>query len=89
MNLSICTITFRHHLISILELATWAKANGFQAIELWGPHAQRFSDRTDLNGEWLKDLGLSVSMLSDYLPLSGDPDVLRTKTIELCRLAQR
>ena len=89
MNLSICTITFRHHLISILELATWAKANGFQAIELWGPHAQRFSDRTDLNGEWLKDLGLSVSMLSDYLTLSGDPDVLRTKTIELCRLAQR
>ncbi|WP_371412638.1 sugar phosphate isomerase/epimerase family protein [Neorhizobium sp. T25_13] len=80
---------FRHHLISIPELTTWAKANGFQAIELWGPHAQRLAPSTDLNGEWLRNQGLSISMLSDYLPLSAQSDELRQKTIELCRLAQR
>ena len=39
MNLSVCTITFRHQLISIAEIAKWSVANGFQGIELWGAHA--------------------------------------------------
>jgi 3-dehydroshikimate dehydratase len=74
MKLSVCTITFRHHLISIFEIAAWARRSGFDALELWGAHA--------------RDLGLSVSMLSDYLPTEGDPAIVRERTLSLCRLAQ-
>ena len=39
MKVSLCTITFRHHLLSIEDIANWARCNGFQGIELWGAHA--------------------------------------------------
>ncbi|MGO4623980.1 sugar phosphate isomerase/epimerase family protein [Ensifer sp. 2YAB10] len=89
MRVSLCTITFRHHLISLGEIAAWAEANDFQGIELWGAHARNLAPRTDRNAEWLDGYGLSVPMISDYLPLDGDTEALRHKTVELCRLARR
>lgn len=89
MNISLCTITFRHHLMSLGEIAAWAQTNDFQGIELWGAHARNLAQQPDRNADWLDTFGLKVPMLSDYLPLDGDPETLRHKTVELCRLARR
>ncbi|WP_077963421.1 sugar phosphate isomerase/epimerase family protein [Ensifer adhaerens] len=89
MRVSLCTITFRHQLISLDEIAAWAEANDFQGIELWGAHARNLAPRADRNAEWLDGYGLSVPMISDYLPLDGDVEALRHKAVELCRLARR
>ncbi len=89
MKLSVCTITFRHHLISIWDIAVWARRSGFDGIELWGAHARGLArTHPHYGADWLGDLGLSVSMLSDYLPTDGDPAIVRERTHRLCRMAQ-
>lgn len=89
MNISLCTITFRHHLMSLGEIAAWAQSNDFQGIELWGAHARNLAQQPDRNADWLDTFGLKVPMISDYLPLDGEAETLRLKTVELCRLARR
>ena len=89
MRVSLCTITFRHHLTSLDEIAAWAEANDFQGIELWGAHARNLAPRSDRNADWLDGYGLAVPMISDYLPLDGEVETLRHKAVELCRLARR
>lgn len=89
MKVSLCTITFRHHLISLGEIAAWAQSNDFQGIELWGAHARNLAQQPDRNAEWLDGYGLSVPMISDYLPIDADVEILRRKAVELCRLARR
>ena len=49
----LCTISFRHQLVSLPELATWAGATGFDGIELWGVHARHLSEQPGLDGRWL------------------------------------
>lgn len=89
MRLSLCTITFRHHLVSLDEIARWAAAQGFDGIELWAAHARNMQDRTDRDAAWIAGFGLSVPMLSDYLPLDGELPELRHATADICRLARR
>lgn len=89
MKLSVCTISFRHHLTSIGALARWAKSEGFDGIELWGPHARNLALRTSYDAEWLRSIGLEVSMLSDYLPLDAAPAELARKVKLLSELAKR
>lgn len=89
MNISLCTITFRHQLISISEIANFARGNGFDGIELWGAHARNLASQLDKDADWLRDYDLFVPMISDYLPLDGDREALRRKTIELSGLARR
>ena len=89
LNISLCTITFRHQLISLGEIARFAQQSGFDGIELWGAHARNLKAQTDKNADWLHNCGLVVPMISDYLPLEGDIEVLRERTIELCQLARR
>ncbi|MDQ6433884.1 sugar phosphate isomerase/epimerase [Mesorhizobium sp. LHD-90] len=89
MRLSLCTITFRHHLLSLEDIARWAAANGFQGIELWAAHARNMQHLTDRDAAWMAGFGLSVPMLSDYLPLDDDLATLRHATADLCRLANR
>ena len=72
MKYSVCTISFRHQLISLERIANWAKSHQFDAIELWGVHAKNLRQSPDFNLECLAERGLSVSMVSDYLPLDGD-----------------
>ncbi|WP_078380472.1 sugar phosphate isomerase/epimerase family protein [Sutcliffiella halmapala] len=69
MKLSLCTISFRHHLHSLDQLARWAQTHQFQGIELWGIHAKHLSAEPHYNEKWLKTYGLHTSMISDYLPL--------------------
>jgi 3-dehydroshikimate dehydratase len=88
MNLSICTISFRHQLISIEEIAQWAQANHFQGIELWGAHANNLADQPHYDKHWLATYGLKATMLSDYLPLLVSENVLYHKVQHLCRLAK-
>lgn len=88
MNLSVCTISFRHQLISISDIAKWAQRNHFQGIELWGAHAKNLADEAKYDKHWLADYGLKTSMLSDYLPLLADERVLYHKVQLLARLAR-
>lgn len=88
MNLSVCTISFRHQLISIAEIAKWAQRNHFQGIELWGAHAKNLAEEACYDKNWLADYGLKTSMLSDYLPLLAEESVLYHKVQLLARLAR-
>ncbi|MBU1620461.1 MAG: sugar phosphate isomerase/epimerase [Gammaproteobacteria bacterium] len=88
MNLSVCTISFRHQLISIAEIATFAQRNHFQGIELWGAHAKNLAEQPQYDQHWLAGHGLKTSMLSDYLPLLAEQAVLYHKVQLLARLAR-
>ena len=88
MKLSVCTISFRHQLISLKQIALWAQRNNFCGVELWGVHARNLGELPECNRDWLKSHNLKVSMLSDYLPLIGDKKIATDKTSHLCRLAQ-
>lgn len=89
MNLFLCTISFRHQLISIEEIASWARYHQFSGIELWGVHAKNLYQSHDYGGDWLSLQNLRVPMVSDYLPVAGEKDVAMDKASELCRLACR
>jgi len=88
MILSICTISFRHQLISIEQLAQWAQTNHFQGIELWGAHAKNLAAQPDYNKDWLAGYGLKTTMLSDYLPLNASKIALRQQVTQLSQLAK-
>lgn len=88
MKLSICTISFRHQLVSIDQLVNWAKANHFDGIELWGAHAKNLSEQPAYNKDWLAGFGLTTSMISDYLPLQGPETQAFQKVQQLCLLAK-
>lgn len=87
MRVSLCTISFRHHLLSIGEIARFARGSGFDGIELWGVHARNLGPGD--HGEWLAAYGLRVPMLSDYLPLDAPSEVLSDRIAALRRLAQQ
>lgn len=89
MNLAVCTISFRHHLISIEEVARFAQAHGFQGIELWGIHAKNLAAQPEYGAEWLRGYGLTVPMVSDYLPLEAPSEELWGKLELLTTLACR
>ncbi|CEJ10483.1 3-dehydroshikimate dehydratase [bacterium YEK0313] len=86
MRISLCTISFRHHLLSIGEIARFARGSGFDGIELWGIHARNLG--RGYHAEWLAGFGLRVPMLSDYLPLDAPRDDLVLRMAEFCRLAK-
>lgn len=88
MRVSLCTITFRHHLISLDEIARFARDNAFQGIELWGIHARNAARQPRFGKEWLAGYGLHAPMLSDYLPTEGDTHDMRVRAAELGRLAR-
>jgi 3-dehydroshikimate dehydratase len=85
---SVCTISFRHHLISLEYIASWAKAHNFDAIELWGVHAKNLRQPLDFTPECLVEQGLSVSMVSDYLPLNGDKKISLESAKSLCKITR-
>ncbi|MBX2808862.1 MAG: sugar phosphate isomerase/epimerase [Cellvibrionaceae bacterium] len=87
MKLSVCTISFRHQLTSLEQIATWSHQHGFQGIELWGVHAKNLCDFPQYNPQWLNTKNLKVSMISDYLSLQGDEACAIKKMQDLCALA--
>ncbi|MCM3410260.1 sugar phosphate isomerase/epimerase [Metabacillus litoralis] len=88
MKLSICTISFRHHLHSLDQIAHWAQKHDFQGIELWGIHAKNLADEPHYGADWLNAYGLETSMLSDYLPLEASESDLLAETKKLSQLAK-
>ena len=89
MKLALCTISFRHQLVSLSQLATWAMPRGFKAIELWAPHARSLNPEEDLDANGFVSGVLPISMVSDYLPLQADPRVFRNMALVSSRLANR
>lgn len=88
MKLSLCTISFRHHLYSIDQIAHWAQAHHFQGIELWGIHAKNLAIQPHYGSDWLNSYGLETSMLSDYLPLEASISDMIAETRKLSTLAK-
>ncbi len=88
MNLCVCTISFRHQLISLEQVASFASHHGFQGIELWGVHARNLAESPGMDLALLRSHGLRVPMVSDYLPLEGRREVALEKAVKLCRVAQ-
>ncbi len=86
MKLNVCTISFRHQLISLKQIALWAKSNDFKGIELWGVHAANMGDDLECDLSWLKSQDLNVPMISDYLILDGNHQVAVEKAKSLARL---
>ncbi|AJH22361.1 hypothetical protein S3E15_01982 [Bacillus mycoides] len=86
MKYSLCTISFRHQLISFTDIVQFAYENGFEGIELWGTHAQNLymqeRETTEREIDYLKDKNLEVTMISDYLDISLLADF--QKTMEKC-----
>ncbi|MFG0213069.1 sugar phosphate isomerase/epimerase family protein [Brevibacillus porteri] len=82
MKLSLCTITFRHQLISFAEIVRFAHRHHFDGIELWGTHAHDLyeHDRLEMEEQLrvLRDQGMSISMLSDYLDIATSSGFQRT-----------
>lgn len=91
MKLSLCTISFRHQLISFEEIIQFSHANHFDGIELWGIHAKNLYQEDD-RGQYrsiLRKYGLEISMISDYLDISQSENMESTllKMKELCHIA--
>lgn len=79
MRLALCTISFRHQLISFAEIAAFAQQQGFDGIELWGTHAiglmsEQKQQQTQELLHRLRASGITISMISDYLDISGNTD---------------
>ncbi|MFC4320583.1 sugar phosphate isomerase/epimerase family protein [Litchfieldia salsa] len=88
MKLSICTISFRHHLYSMDQIAHWAKSKQFDEIELWGVHAKNLGLNSYYGKEWLNAYGLETSMISDYLPLEASIETMIKETQILSNIAK-
>ncbi|APH06468.1 sugar phosphate isomerase/epimerase family protein [Bacillus weihaiensis] len=88
MKLSLCTISFRHHLLSLDQIAHWARLHDFQGIELWGIHAKNLAETPEYGKEWLRSYGLETSMISDYLPLEATEEEMINETKKLSDLAK-
>ena len=89
LDISLSTISFRHQLISIGQVARWARDNHFKAIELWGAHAKNLSSHPDYNAQWMSAFNLRVSMISDSIDLNLPEHVLIHQAERLSKLAHR
>lgn len=82
MKYSLCTISFRHQLISFTDIVQFAYENDFEGIELWGTHAQNLymqeRETTEREIDYLKHKNLEVTMISDYLDISLLADFQKT-----------
>ncbi|MCM3747836.1 sugar phosphate isomerase/epimerase [Paenibacillus pasadenensis] len=84
LKCSLCTISFRHTLVSFEQLVEFAHSNGFDGLELWGAHASHlYKMRKGSEKAHLDSAGLTVSMISDYLDV-GD-GVNFANTIAKCK----
>ncbi|WP_281884988.1 sugar phosphate isomerase/epimerase [Paenibacillus sp. YYML68] len=73
MKFNLCTISFRHDLVSFRDLIHYAHEAGFSGIELWAVHARALVNYApDVFSQLMKEaqmLNLTISMISDYLDL--------------------
>lgn len=91
MKFSLCTISFRHQLISFQEISSFARKHRFDGIEMWGVHGERLYEHarhaTELELTSLRKEHIHISMLSDYLNIDDESEF--RNTVERCdRLIQ-
>lgn len=91
MRFSLCTISFRHQLISFQEISSFARKHRFDGIEMWGIHGERLYEHarhaTELELSTLRREHIHISMLSDYLNIDDESEF--RNTVERCdRLIQ-
>ncbi|MBW7476492.1 sugar phosphate isomerase/epimerase [Paenibacillus oenotherae] len=76
MNYYMCSISFRHEIVSLEELISFAGRVGFQGIELWGVHARSLMYSTLSHPEALAGLiaerDLKINMISDYVAFTPE-----------------
>ncbi|MFK7696331.1 sugar phosphate isomerase/epimerase family protein [Paenibacillus sp. HJGM_3] len=96
MRYNVCSISFRHTLISFRELFRFALESGFGGIEMWGVHAksllQTGTTRLDETVREMNAEGVRVSMISHYLELTAPPErypETERNCMELIDLANR
>jgi 3-dehydroshikimate dehydratase len=95
LRYNICSISFRHELVSFRELVHFAHTAGYSGIELWGVHANSLLRNNSLKIERLieemQSVSITVSMISDYLDLLVEPNLflkVEQKWYELISIAQ-
>ncbi|MED4601808.1 TIM barrel protein [Paenibacillus validus] len=90
LGCSLCTISFRHTLISFEQLIEFARVHAFNGMEVWGVHARHlYEERKGSRMHLPEAAGLTVSMISDYLEVGSRvnfPDTV-TRCEELLTLA--
>jgi 3-dehydroshikimate dehydratase len=78
LRYNICSISFRHELVSFRDLIRFAHNTGFSGIELWGVHAKSLLSNNPLDiSRMVKEMEhdeIHVSMISDYVNLLAEPD---------------
>jgi 3-dehydroshikimate dehydratase len=89
MKISLCTISFRHELVSLPDLARWAGENHFDGIELWGVHALKLHDTPARSLEIARAHGVAFSMLSDYFALHCDEARVMRRAEQIFRIARQ
>jgi 3-dehydroshikimate dehydratase len=73
MKFSVCSISFRHQLISYEELIHFAREQKYDGIELWGAHAcHMFATVKQAVSSQEGPARLPVTMISDYLAIGSD-----------------
>ncbi|CAH1218729.1 3-dehydroshikimate dehydratase [Paenibacillus plantiphilus] len=76
MKYALCTISFRHGLVSFGSLVEFATQQGFNGIELWGAHASYLAgeeqERTKEQLRIMHSRGLRITMISDYLDIASE-----------------
>ncbi|MCR2807144.1 sugar phosphate isomerase/epimerase family protein [Paenibacillus soyae] len=94
MRMSLCTISFRHQLVSFAAIVDYMKKERFDGVEMWGVHAMGMYEQDRRASEErlseLEDAGMSVSMLSDYLDIGSEEAFASAerKCDKLIRLAE-
>lgn len=78
MNYYICSISFRHELVSFKDLIEFAHRTGYHGIELWGVHGKAMLQNNKRELANFMDImqfkNLNVSMISDYIDLCAPDD---------------
>jgi 3-dehydroshikimate dehydratase len=76
LNYSLCSISFRHELVSFNDLVLFACEKGFVGIELWGIHARAILRNQEHEVPDILDRmearGVRISMISDYVNLCAE-----------------
>ena len=78
MKINICTISFRHSLVSFSELVLLAKDLKVSGIELWYPHAVSLLNKYNMDiFNTLDELHIDIPMISGYLNLLCENGVFK------------
>jgi 3-dehydroshikimate dehydratase len=87
MKINICTISFRHSLVSFNELVLLAKDLKVSGIELWYPHAVSLLNKYNMDiFNTLDEIHIDIPMISSYLNLLCNDEIFKEELIKLQKM---